>query len=298
MARIRSIHPDTLESVTLAGLTDRQERTWWRLLLVCDDAGRANRSPKFLAGLLYPEVDHHGPAQVSDDLAALAGAGLILLYDVGPKRYLAVRSWHEYQHPNRPTPSRLPGPDDPAATVVPSTSNESLTESLTESPCAGDGDGDGDGDGESQNHVVDEKVLELVHPELLPASSQQAATASDVEKVFNAWAATRQHPNAVKLTAERRRLISRQLKTYPVGDLVDAVQGWQNDPFSRGDNDRGQPYNDIALILRDAGHVEKFRDLWRNGPVLPRGPEPKSFAALRRVMEAAQRDERDREQGP
>jgi hypothetical protein len=271
MARIRSIHPDTLESVTLARLTDRQERTWWRLLLVCDDAGRANSSPKVLAGLLYPEFDDRGPAEVAEDLDALHDAGLIELYEVGGKVYLAVRSWHEYQHPNRPTASRLPGPGDPGSVRPLATPlvkrhglSESLSEPFSESLNGGDGDGDGDGDGEN---LVANRALELVPSEVLPVS-QQAAT-DPVAEVFTAWAATRQHPNAFKLTDERRRIITRRLKEYPVADLVDAVQGWQHDPFSRGENDRGQAYNDLSLILRDAAHVEKFRDLWRNGPGRP-----------------------------
>ena len=45
--------------------------------------------------------------------------------------------------------------------------------------------------------------------------------------------------------------------------------GLERDPFSRGENNHGQAYNDLALILRDAAHVEKFRDLWRNGSPVP-----------------------------
>jgi len=113
--------------------------------------------------------------------------------------------------------------------------------------------------------------------------SPQAAT--DVGRVFAAWASTRPHPNAVKLTNERRSLIARRLKDYPVADLVDAVQGWQHDPHCRGENDRGQVYNDLGLILRDGDHVERFRDLWRNGPPLPARVEPKGFRGIRGYAE-------------
>jgi hypothetical protein len=119
------------------------------------------------------------------------------------------------------------------------------------------------------------RAVELVAPEALPASASDGAEApssglADIEEVFTAWASTRHHPNAVKLTAERRRLIARQLKHYPVGDLVAAVQGWTRSAFHRGENDQGVPYNDLDLILRDAAHIEKFRDLWRNGPSQPK----------------------------
>jgi hypothetical protein len=31
-------------------------------------------------------------------------------------------------------------------------------------------------------------------------------------------------------------------------------------PFNRGENDRRTVYNDLGLLLRDAEHIEKFRD--------------------------------------
>jgi hypothetical protein len=120
-------------------------------------------------------------------------------------------------------------------------------------------------------------ALERVRGEVVSSSSPPAAT-GDVETVFGAWAETRAHPNTVKLTGERRKVIARQLKVYPLADLVDAVRGWQNDPFSRGDNDRGVAYNDLALILRDAAHIEKFRDLWRNGAARPRSQTEREIA--------------------
>lgn len=41
-------------------------------------------------------------------------------------------------------------------------------------------------------------------------------------------------------------------------DLKRAIDGCRADPFSMGENDRGKPFNDIALICRDAEHVERF----------------------------------------
>ncbi len=37
-------------------------------------------------------------------------------------------------------------------------------------------------------------------------------------------------------------------------------------PHHRGQNDRGQPYCDLELLLRDAAHIERFRDLDRDPP--------------------------------
>jgi hypothetical protein len=52
---------------------------------------------------------------------------------------------------------------------------------------------------------------------------------------------------------------------YPLADLLDAVCGWKRSPHHRGENDRGKPYNDLELLLRDSKHIEEFRDLERKG---------------------------------
>jgi hypothetical protein len=58
-----------------------------------------------------------------------------------------------------------------------------------------------------------------------------------------------------------------------------------NDPFNRGENDRGRAYNDLGLILRDAAHIEYFRDLCRNGPPTPVVP-PERMTSLDRSVAA------------
>lgn len=105
-----------------------------------------------------------------------------------------------------------------------------------------------------------------------PLSPDKPPTDSRV--VFDAWVqATGKNPNQVKFTSDRRSLIDRQLKNYPVGDLVDAVKGWRHSPHHRGENDRGTVYNDIELLLKNARNIEKFRDLERRTsrprPVMP-----------------------------
>lgn len=69
------------------------------------------------------------------------------------------------------------------------------------------------------------------------------------------------HPQA-RLDEKRDRLIRNRLRDgYSVQQLQEAVAGCHADPWYRGENDRGQPYCDIALILRDADHVDRFREL-------------------------------------
>jgi hypothetical protein len=118
MGRIRSIYPDTCVSETMAALTDRQERTFFRLLTECDDAGRCTSNSRLLKGAIYPLVDAITPAKIQEDLEALAARRLIRLYQVDGKGYLVVRSWDEFQHPKNPSAPRYPDPpqDEPPST--------------------------------------------------------------------------------------------------------------------------------------------------------------------------------------
>lgn len=83
----------------------------------------------------------------------------------------------------------------------------------------------------------------------------------DVRLVFSTWVeATERDPKRTKLTTSRRGLIERRLRDYSVEDLVDAVRGIAASAFHRGDNERGKRYDTLELCLRDAAHIEGFRD--------------------------------------
>ena len=60
------------------------------------------------------------------------------------------------------------------------------------------------------------------------------------------------------LDKKRRGLIERALRTHGEVITARALTGWALSPFHRGDNDRSQVYNDVALLLRDADHIERF----------------------------------------
>lgn len=94
-------------------------------------------------------------------------------------------------------------------------------------------------------------------------------TAVAIETVFVGWQAATGRTNTV-LDPKRRSKIKAALALYPLDDVLDAVRGWQNDAFYCGENDRRKTYNDLSLLLRDAEHIERFRDMAR-GPVVKRG---------------------------
>ena len=87
-----------------------------------------------------------------------------------------------------------------------------------------------------------------------------------VSAIFSAWIEATGRTDRTVLSPKRRRLIRGALADYPPEDVLDAVRGWRNSPHHCGDNERGTTYNAIELLLRDAEHIEKFRDLERSGP--------------------------------
>lgn len=95
--------------------------------------------------------------------------------------------------------------------------------------------------------------------------------AADCRTVFDAWVESTNRTARTQLDAKRRRLITNALKSYPLEDVLDAVTGWECSPYHRGKNTQRTVYNDLGLLLRDAEHIEKFRDLRRGSGFDPKG---------------------------
>jgi len=108
---------------------------------------------------------------------------------------------------------------------------------------------------------------------LISEHEQKEEVVDNCQTVFKAWVeATGKHPSRTRLDDKRRRIIQKALETYPVEDVLDAVVGWKYEPFYKGENDRGRPFNDLGLLLRDSEHIERFRDMGRFGATaLPSG---------------------------
>lgn len=83
-------------------------------------------------------------------------------------------------------------------------------------------------------------------------------TLPEVNELFQYWQKVLEHPRA-KLDNKRKRKIEAALRLgYAMDELKQAIDGCTKDPFSMGQNERGQKFDDIELILRDASHIDKF----------------------------------------
>lgn len=289
MARIRSVHPELCRDDVLADVSAEAERTFIRLWPHLDDAGRAKDSPRLLKADLYPLHDHVSAEDVNRDLDELAAKGLVLRYEVDGKRYLTAKpeAWATYQKPRHPSPSKLPAPS--AGVVRPPSDVGRPPEEDTTAPADGGSPtaqrrnppagvvvGEGVGEGEGEPPVAPDRAAGLA---LVPSSASPPATGDAICTVFDAWVASVGRTTRTVLSPERRRLIIKQLKDYPVEDLVDAVRGWRHSAHHRGENDRSTVYNDLELLLRDAKHIEMFRDLERDPPGRPVPKGMKGIAA-------------------
>lgn len=119
MPRIRSIKPEYWTSETIAALSLPTRLTFIGLWNHCDDFGVWKLNDRLIASSLYPMDD---PAEALERtrraLDELSRRGRITFYEVEGKRYFQVTTWSEHQKIDRPSKSRLPQANDPAATPL------------------------------------------------------------------------------------------------------------------------------------------------------------------------------------
>lgn len=118
MARIRTIKPEFFTSLTIADLTPEQRLTFIGLWTHCDDEGRCVDDARLIKAAVWP-LDDRTAADVEADLAALTESSLITRYTLNRKPYMAVSGWREHQRINRPTPSKIPPPEQGESTPTP-----------------------------------------------------------------------------------------------------------------------------------------------------------------------------------
>jgi len=106
--------------------------------------------------------------------------------------------------------------------------------------------------------------LKLVANETTRESSADRASTAETaaERVFWHWVwMLGKAPGRVVLGPSRRRVIERALDMgYGEDTLKLAVDGCAGSRWHAGENDRGTPFDDLELILRDERHIEAFSE--------------------------------------
>lgn len=97
-------------------------------------------------------------------------------------------------------------------------------------------------------------------------------------EVFKHWQQTLGHPQAM-LDAQRRKRIRQALASgYSVAQLCEAIRGCSTTPHNMGENEQGQRYDGLHVILRNADQIDRFIRNAHNPPRL-RNDADKLFAS-------------------
>ncbi|HEV2524121.1 MAG TPA: hypothetical protein VGU44_03205 [Gammaproteobacteria bacterium] len=117
--------------------------------------------------------------------------------------------------------------------------------------------GNGIGNREYGNGVGNNTI---VASETRPLQSEDPVTF-----IFQHWQTVMKHPFA-KLDRDRRSLIKSALRQYSVAQLCQAITGCSITPHNRGENDRGERYDGLHIILKNAEQVERFMRHYHKPP--------------------------------
>lgn len=238
MPRIRTIKPELPADEGLARCSRDARLLFMLLITQADDEGRMRGSPAFVRSACLP-YDDVTLQQIDGWLDELHVAGKIQRYAAAAESYLALTSWSKHQRIDRATRSQIPRPSrtfDERSSKARRTFDERSTMDL-------------EGDQEKEQE----------QPPVALAARREAKAGGPVEQVFGAWVQSTGR-DRTQLDDKRRRLIRAALASYPIEDVLAAVDGWRHSAHHRGENDRHTVYNDLGLLLRNGEMIERFRD--------------------------------------
>ena len=90
------------------------------------------------------------------------------------------------------------------------------------------------------------------------ATHRDAAHGNATAMIFEHWQTTMNHPKS-KLDSSRSSWISKALKMgYSVQQLCNAITGCSLTPHNMGDNERGERYDGLHIILKNADQIDRF----------------------------------------
>ena len=109
MPRIRMIHPDFIDSISMNNCSDSAQLLFIKMWSVADDDGRLHGDVQWLASRIYPRRTDAAmmlPAWLDE----LEREGCLQRYAVDYNQYLNVTNWKKWQRISHPAKSKLPAP--------------------------------------------------------------------------------------------------------------------------------------------------------------------------------------------
>lgn len=241
MARIRSIKPELPQSESMGNVSRDARLTFIQLWTLADDEGRLRGNSRMLASLLFPYDDgEDGHAlttakDVEQWLVELEREGCILRYQIDGAAYVQICNWLIHQKIDKPSKSKIP-PFDESSPVLAKPREVSSEEGIK----------DQGKEGKGEDQLVERRG----------ASPDRDV----VQEIFAYWQKVMEAPRA-QLDDKRTKAIKTALKLYDPRQVCEAIQGCSRSAWHMGENDRGQKYNGLNLILRSADHIDKFIEM-------------------------------------
>ncbi|MGF6978978.1 hypothetical protein QFZ94_007493 [Paraburkholderia sp. JPY465] len=245
-----------------------------------DREGRLEDLPWKIRDEAFPYDQDITEQDVDEMLDMLNLRDLIRRYVVDEQPLIFITKWRTHQHPHpKETESKLPAPpespakarqsraqlmgagefvpgNDPVLTQMRTDRARTSNTSVSSKPSNTSGTSIPSGTSGTSG-ISGPGRLRLRR---LSSSSEKTTNvdAKVIAEIFAYWQKTMNSPRS-KLDAKRTKAISIALTNgYTAREVCTAIRGCSLTPHNMGDNDRGEKFNDLTLILRDAAHVDRF----------------------------------------
>lgn len=267
---------------------------WPWFLTVFDDWGRAEANSKRLKVSVFPAISNVTYEDVERALTLYESVGLIELYEVGGKRYMAIspEKWYKYQTHMRK--KRRPGKDKMTSNYPPPPSFQAEKAGENEFPVGPRGETRGNAGtpwdpvpspsptpsreaGSKLSDSVDvlekkAKTLaspmegEACAPEDGSALSREgfslegdSAKAEETKIIREIWEYYCKKIKPCKLTELRKTKIRQRLRDFKDPEkLKRAIDNLSADPWIMGDNERGKFYATLEYVFRSTEKTEEW----------------------------------------
>lgn len=264
MSRIRTVKPEFWVSEQIISCSLLTRLLFIGLWNFSDDNGVHPASYIRLKAEVFP-ADTCSVDDIKRCISELINNDLLREYVIENKTYWIVTGWKNHQRIDRPT-YRHPLPQSELKKICTSSlSSRRELDDISPTPLQLFDDLSTT---EWKGMESNGKEKEICEVKTSPLVVFNSVPSNDTQEVFKHWQTTMKHPKA-KLDKKRRSRIETAFKIgYSMEELKQAINGCLNTPFNQGKNDRGQCYDDIELILRDASHIDRFIHNATNPPSL------------------------------
>lgn len=227
MSRIRSIHPGLWTDEAFVCLSGFARLLYIGLWNECDDKGIFPWSPLQMKMRLLPADN----VDAGELLAEIEAAGCVMRYEMGGKKYGAVRNFAKFQRPKKPNNIH------PAtALVLAFAGHDAEPEALDDAsvgeefPTASELPPQMEEGGDKM-----EEEEELAPDGACPSDDEPVLRPEHIFEQWNTSVANLGKPKVRDLTPERRQLLRSRIRQYSIDDFLDVFGKIERSPFLRGE---------------------------------------------------------------